>query len=88
VEKMPKAGAYPVTLFQRLQMWPLCRWAPDLGVPLDTGAGDTSQMRQLRRRASPSQPGLSGEDRGNERGKTGISRLPYIPSYPAALPEH
>jgi hypothetical protein len=83
---MPKTGAYPITLFQRLQMRPLRRRAPDLGVPLDTVAGETNQMRQLRWRTSPSQSGVRGEGGGHERGKTGIGRLPCISLYSVALP--
>ena len=54
--EMPKTGAYPVTLSQRLQTRPLCRWAPDLGVPFGAGADDTNQLCRLRPRTSPSQP--------------------------------
>ena len=66
VQKMPKTGAYPITLFQRLQMWPLCRQAPDLGVSVDTGAGDTNEMRQLWQRAPSDYSGLLSEDRSDE----------------------
>lgn len=72
MQKMPKAQAYPVTLFQRFQMQPLCKWAPGLGVSFDTRAGDTSKVRQLWRRKSPSQPGVPSESCGDERGKAGI----------------
>jgi hypothetical protein len=81
---MPKTGANPITLLQRLQMRPLCRRAPDLGVPLDTVAGETNQMRQLQ--TSPSQSGVRGEGGGDERGKTGIGRLPCISLYSVELP--
>ncbi|RHZ46117.1 uncharacterized protein CDV56_102219 [Aspergillus thermomutatus] len=57
-------------------MWPLCRWAPDLGVPFDTRAGDTSQMRQLRRWTSPGQSGLPAKIAAMKESKQALADCP------------
>ena len=66
MQKMPKAGAYPVTLFQRFQMRSL-RWrTPDLGVSVDKGTSDTGEVRQLQRGTSSDKSRVSGEDGDDE----------------------
>lgn len=81
MQKFQMAGAYPVTLFQRLPLWPLCRLASDRGMSVNTRAGNTNQMRQLLWRPSLDQLRLCGECCGDERGQIITGRLPYLSLY-------